>query len=81
MGLPAILSLPEGEASEIVMNTGSGLIVEPENPKRLKEAVSKINVVAELRERLRDASAGSASLYSRKNQAEKMLEVFQTIVD
>ncbi|MDH3273571.1 MAG: glycosyltransferase family 4 protein [Gammaproteobacteria bacterium] len=81
MGLPIILSLPEGEASEIIKNTGSGLVVEPENPERLKEAVIKIKEDTVLRERLSCASADSAESYSRKQQAEKMLEIFQTIAD
>ena len=79
MGLPIILSLPVGESSEIIKSTGSGLVVEPENPPCLKEAVLKIQGDPLLRHRLSRASANSASLYSRKRQAVKMLGVFQTI--
>ena len=79
MGLPIILSLPEGEASDVIVKTGSGLVVEPENPEHLKEAILRMQEDDELREKLSRSSAESARLYSREQQAEKMLAVFQTI--
>lgn len=42
MGLPLIIAAPKGEATKIIQDTDSGLIIEPEQPQQLVEAISKL---------------------------------------
>lgn len=39
MGLPMIIFCPPGEATQIIGDANAGLIVEPENPEALAEAI------------------------------------------
>lgn len=80
MGLPILLSLPEGEASEIVEKTGAGLVIQPEQPARLAQTVLKLYNDDDLRNRLADASAAAAAEYSRERQATLMLGILERVV-
>ena len=42
MKLPIIISVPEGESTEIIRDTKSGLIVPPEKPDKISEAILKL---------------------------------------
>jgi len=81
MGLPILLASPEGEASGIVRQTGAGVVVPPEQPALLAEAVLKLYEHPEELASLRRASYAAAPHFSRKEQAEKMLAVLQAVVD
>jgi glycosyltransferase involved in cell wall biosynthesis len=81
MGLPILLALPEGEATEIVSQTGAGVVVPPEQPAKLVAAIIELcNHPAQL-EVLRQASHNAAFQFSRTLQAEKMLNVFQAVIE
>lgn len=80
MGLPILLSLPEGEASEIIMKTGAGLVIPPEQPEMLAQAVLELYKNTELRERMAKSSADAATGYSRFHQADRMLDVMENVV-
>lgn len=80
MGLPIILALPEGEASKIVRDTGSGLTVPPESPVELKKAVLKLFGDEQIRDSIKQFSAASAASYSREIQSRKMLKVFEKTI-
>jgi len=81
MGLPILLSLPEGEASRIILETDSGIIIPPEQPKLLAEAVVSLYEDTDMCAALAKASASAASNYSREKQANKMLEVLKDVAD
>ncbi len=81
MGLPILLSLPEGEASHIIHETGSGIIIPPEQPKLLAEAVVSLYENTDRCSALANASASAASSYSRLQQANKMLEVLNDVAN
>jgi colanic acid biosynthesis glycosyl transferase WcaI len=80
MGLPIVLSLPEGEAAELVRASGSGVVIPPEWPEVLVETVKRLNEHRDELKALADASLTAAPGYSRVNQAQLMLDVFQSLV-
>ena len=38
-GLPVLLSAPEGEASQLILNARAGMVILPENPQMMAEAI------------------------------------------
>jgi glycosyltransferase involved in cell wall biosynthesis len=80
MGLPILLSLPEGEASGIITQTGSGIVIPPEQPDKLAKAVLELSMETVLHKKLSKASADAAARYSREMQATKMLDVLEQVV-
>jgi len=80
MGLPIILSLPMGEASEIIEETACGVVIPPEQPAQLVAAVLDLYQNTEKRQALSHAGTLAAQQYSRKQQADKMIKVLQKVV-
>ncbi|MCZ2099242.1 MAG: glycosyltransferase family 4 protein, partial [Anaerolineae bacterium] len=68
MGVPVLMSLPEGEATAIVKRTGCGVCVPPEDPRAMADAVLTLAADAERMAALRSASAAAAPEYSRDRQ-------------
>ena len=79
MGLPIILSLPKGEASGIIENSGAGIVIPPEKPDQLGAAVLKLYQDPGARATLAKASSAAAALYSRDRQAGRMLAVLEKV--
>ena len=79
MGLPIILSLPKGEASGIIENTGAGMVIPPEQPDQLVAAVVKLYENPGTRVALAKASTAAAAQYSRELQASRMLNVLEKV--
>jgi glycosyltransferase involved in cell wall biosynthesis len=75
MGVPVLMSLPEGEATAIVKRTGCGVCVAPEDPGTMAEAVVELAGDGDRMAALRSASAAAAPEYSRDRQARRMVEV------
>lgn len=79
MGVPILMSLPEGEATRIVRETGAGVCVPPENPEAMADAIVALandpRRVAELR---RVASA-AAPQFSRDRLAMRMVEILESV--
>ena len=78
--LPIIFAGPTGEASRIVTETNAGVLVRPEDPEALANAVRQIADDAEFRSRLAQHSQAAASSYSRETQASHMLRVLEAVV-
>ena len=74
MGLPMVISCPEGEATGIIRDTRSGVCVPPEDPESLAARIRQLHEDPERLEKLARASGDSAILYDRTRQAELMLE-------
>lgn len=81
MGIPMIIGVPEGEATEIVATTESGVVVKPESPEDIANAVLKLANDTELYAQLKKNSLKSAQLYSRDALAADMLAVLETTID
>ena len=74
MGLPMVIACPDGEATEIIDSTGSGVTVPPEDPGALADCVGSLYSDRGLLEKLSRASADSAKRFDRLRQAQLMLE-------
>jgi glycosyltransferase involved in cell wall biosynthesis len=81
MGLPLLIAAPGGEATRIVSECAAGVIVEPERPQRLAEAVERLAGDPAGLRRFAAGSLASAPLYSRDRQARDMVAVLQRVVD
>ncbi len=79
MGLPVLLSAPEGEATDIVKQYDAGICVPAEDPRALAEAVLRLKENVPLRLKLATASLAAAPLHSREAQAREMLTVLERI--
>jgi glycosyltransferase involved in cell wall biosynthesis len=81
MGVPILMSLPEGEATAIIRETGSGVCVPPEDPAALAQAIEALVADTAETARLRSAAIRAAAGFSRDVQAEKMLDILQAYAD
>ena len=77
MGIPVLMSLPEGEATAIVRDAGCGVCVPPENPGAMAAAIEELSADREKRDRLAAAASAAAPSYSRDELAASMLSVLQ----
>jgi glycosyltransferase involved in cell wall biosynthesis len=80
MGIPVILSLPEGESSDIVRNSGIGVVVPPENPADLAREIVALRSDPARLAAYRAACSKQAPGFSRELLAEEMLRVFREAV-
>ncbi|MFM2289698.1 MAG: hypothetical protein RL684_2841 [Pseudomonadota bacterium] len=79
MGLPVVMSLPRGEATRIVEDTGCGIVVPPEDPAALADAICALAADSARLAALQDASTAAAPGYSRDTQARRMLAILAQI--
>jgi len=80
MGIPVILSLPEGESSEIVRQGGVGVVVPPESPADLAREIVALRSDPARLAAYRAACAQQAPGFSRESLAEDMVQVFRNAV-
>lgn len=80
MGIPTIMSVPEGEATSIIRNTHSGLVVQSECVDSIASAIIKLSTNKDLYYELKASSINSAQLFSRDLMAERMIDVFSRLV-
>ncbi|CAH1535415.1 Glycosyltransferase WbuB [Vibrio owensii] len=77
MGIPTIMSVPEGEATTIIKETGSGLVVESENVEQIANAILKLHEENDLYQSIQSRSKEAAPKYSREIMAADMISVFE----
>ncbi len=77
MGIPILMSLPEGEATSIVRAMACGICVPPENPVAMAVAIQRLAGSPVEQQRLAIAARAAAPLYSRDAQATSMLRVLE----
>lgn len=73
MGIPVLMSLPEGEATDILIKSRAGICVPPEDPQAMADAIQVLKDDPDRRKALRESGLESAVTFSRDHQAEKML--------
>jgi colanic acid biosynthesis glycosyl transferase WcaI len=78
MGLPILLSVPDGEAREIIDSHKAGLWVPPGNAEKLAEAIEKFYSDPDLKAELTKNSLAAAPHHSRTVQANEMIAVFES---
>ena len=76
MGLPMLISAPEGEATAIIDSSESGLVVTPESPLALVNAIEKIMSSGQV-QNYAESSRIAASSYCRKALAMDMLTIIE----
>jgi colanic acid biosynthesis glycosyl transferase WcaI len=79
MGVPLLMSIPEGEATSIVRKTGSGVCVPPEDPSALADAVVQLADDKQELARLGRLARQAAGRYSRDALAEDMLRILKGV--
>jgi glycosyltransferase involved in cell wall biosynthesis len=81
MGLPIVISIPRGEAVEIVEDSGAGVWVPPEDPEALAGALAALVDDDERMQTYSGASAHAAAGFGRDRLAEEMLRVFKGVLN
>src|SRR5207244_6120525 len=79
MGIPILMSLPEGEATGIVRTLECGVCVPPENPVAMAAAIERLAGSPADRERLAVAGRAAAPPYSRDALAASRLGVLEAL--
>ncbi len=77
MGLPILLVAPQGIASDIVISTQAGIWVPAEQPKDLAGMAAALKDKKRLLVRLGQNGATASGKFSRRRQAEEMLQVLE----
>lgn len=75
MGLPILIAVPEGEATEIVREHDIGCIVAPCDPQALAESILALFRAPSRLETYAESSLVAATRFTRIRQAGKMLDV------
>ncbi|WP_305463964.1 glycosyltransferase family 4 protein [Photobacterium leiognathi] len=76
MGIPTIMSVPEGEATAIIRDTNSGIVVESENVEQISQAIIKLYTDKAFYAEIKSASIVAGPKFSRDLMAEDMLDIF-----
>ena len=79
MQRPIVIGLPKGEATAIVESTGSGVVVPPEDPKAMADALRALSRDPIRAKEYAEAGAHAASTFSRPVQAARMLDVLRAV--
>ncbi len=81
MNIPIIASMPEGEATDIILSNKVGIVVPPENPERLSDAILEMYENKDLILSLSLNCNKALLKYDRKNQAMAMLGYLEEVVN
>jgi colanic acid biosynthesis glycosyl transferase WcaI len=79
MGVPILMSLPEGEATRIIRRTGSGVCVPPEDSDAMATEIERLAANPAEVAALRAAALAAAPQFSRDAGAERMAAVLKSI--
>ncbi len=79
MGVPIVMSLPEGEATRLVRETGAGVCVPPEDPHALAHAIRELADQPGVRAKMREDALKAAPRFSRDAGAAAMARVLETV--
>lgn len=80
MGVPILMSLPEGEATGMIKSAGCGICVAPENPRDMADALLKLAYQPERWQHLRATGLAAAPTFSRGQLAVRMIHVFESVI-
>jgi colanic acid biosynthesis glycosyl transferase WcaI len=80
MGLPVLLNMPAGEASQILGADKAGVFVHPEDPDNLATTATVLADNTKLRTTLAANSLAAAPGHSRETQARHMINVLRSVV-
>lgn len=80
MGIPMVVSMPLGEATDIIHDTGAGIVVKPESSEELARALILIRDDTSMWLELSKNASTAALVYNRDRTAQQMLDIFETVV-
>ena len=72
MGIPILIGVPEGEATDIVTETGAGIVIPPENSAEIASAILRLVGDSYQLHELKHNSFIAAQKFDRKNLALQM---------
>jgi glycosyltransferase involved in cell wall biosynthesis len=81
MGLPVIVSDRVGCIDDLVQDEGTGLIVPAESPEALAEAIVRLADAPQLRTKLGAHAARLISAWTLRNQADRTVMTWRTVLD
>lgn len=73
MGVPMLVSVPEGEATELVREHQCGVVVPPEAPQQMADTITALTADPEHMQAMQTACVAAAPYFSRDKQADAML--------
>jgi len=76
MGIPILLALPDGEASSLIKNTGSGYWLNPQNTSQFCEAVNYLYNNPDQLIEFGKAGREASFQFARESSANEMISVF-----
>jgi glycosyltransferase involved in cell wall biosynthesis len=79
MGVPILMSLPEGEATGIVRRSRCGVCVPPEDPQAMADEIARLADATEEMRELRRLAFAAAPGFSRAALAEGMLSILSVV--
>lgn len=80
MGIPIILGV-EGEAAEIIRQSGAGITIEPENSLKLAEQIKILTGEPQSLKLMSLAGVATAKTYDRSALAQSMLAILQKVIN
>lgn len=80
MGIPVLASLPEGEATQLIRQTGAGICIPPEDPILLADKINRLSHDPNHLAAMQKAGQLAAIEYSRDALATKMEHILARIV-
>lgn len=80
MGIPIILGV-EGEAAEIISQSGAGITIEPENALQLAEQLKFLSGKPKSLKEMSSAGVAAAKTYDRTALAHSMLSILQKVTN
>ena len=79
MGIPIVMSVPEGEATGIVQRNNTGLVVDSENREDIFQAIIALYHDKEKRNEVKKSSIETSVVFSREVLAKKMLNILLSV--
>jgi putative colanic acid biosynthesis glycosyltransferase WcaI len=80
MGRAIVLAAPEGEASQIIRGTGAGVVVPPECPTAMAQAIRELYYDKAMVERSALCALRAAPQFSREQQAHDLMHLFEQVI-
>jgi glycosyltransferase involved in cell wall biosynthesis len=80
MGRAIVLAAPEGEASRIVRGTGAGVVVPPECPTAMAQAIRELYHDKAIVEQSALRAIRAAPQFSREQQARDLMHIFEQVI-
>jgi len=79
MGIPILIGVPEGEATEIVRDTGVGIVINPEDSKSLADSILSLKDNSSVLADFKKSSELAAISFDRKKLAVEMCDYLKRV--